>query len=110
MATSSADSALAFGATTIDIAPGQTNAAYFPIETGLEGRTIHRIAGGSLLLIPTETEGAESGVTYLATAPYFLFPSILESDLRDAPGSMYLAAGGATTTVSVLSYFSAGSK
>ena len=106
MATSSYDSCFRVGATTFSLAAGITTAsAYIPPTQYLIGSVVSYVSGGTLLLIGTDV-GVTLASATLAVSDVYQVPTGGIS--INGPASYYLAAGGATTTVSILFCYNQG--
>lgn len=106
MATSSYDSIHRVGATTFSLAAGiTTSSAYIPPTAYLISTRISYVSGGTLLLIGTDT-GVTLASATLAASDIYQVPTT--TIVLEGPAPFYLAAGGATTTVSLLFNFSQG--
>lgn len=106
MATSSYDSIHRVGATTFSMAAGITlSNVYFPQQAYLMSTRISYVAGGTLLMTGTDIGVTISAAT-LSVAKFYQLPAT--SIILEGPAPFYLAAGGATTTVSCLFQYSQG--
>jgi len=104
---SDSHAAYVVGQSTFAIRPGVTLAAYVGQEPARIHSHIRYVTGGSLLVIGTKQAGVTLAGASLVASSYYLVNSLTELDV-EGPFSYYLAAVGATVTVSCLWEYSEG--